>query len=51
MKENWPKYKSLRRFAIVAVAFGRDVDGDGALVEDEAAMRLGWNAGNLGVLA
>lgn len=29
----------------VEVAFGRDADGDGALVEDEAAMRLGWDAG------
>ena len=29
----------------VEVAFGRDADGDGALAEGEAAMRLGWDCG------
>ena len=29
----------------VEIAFGRDTNGDGALAEDEAAMRLGWDAG------
>ena len=29
----------------VEVEFGRDADGNGALAEDEAAMRLGWDAG------
>ena len=29
----------------VEVAFGRDADGDGALTEGEAAMRLGWDSG------
>ena len=29
----------------VEVAFGGDADGNGALAEDEAAMRLGWDAG------
>ena len=29
----------------VEVAFGRDADGDGALAEGEAAMRLSWDCG------
>ena len=30
----------------VEVAFGRDANGDGSLVGDEVAMRLGWDSGN-----
>ena len=30
----------------VEVAFGTDADEDGALAEDEVAMRLGWDSGN-----
>ena len=29
----------------VEVAFGRDADEDGSLVEDEVSMRLGWDSG------